>query len=156
MWSLGNVLFFAVIVIVNAKILTISNSYSPFLLLAVGGSIGMYLLTWFVLNGARSSVLYQSFEEILTRKEIYILLMFTGCIAMFEYLFNRMEYHATVAPFESESLSGNRTRSIYESVRVKKVSERKKTKMEKMINDLKMDMIEENSESRFSEFSNNA
>ena len=152
MWNFGNMVYMAVIVVVNAKILTISNSYSILLLMSIAVSIGGYFFIWSLLSNNPNNVLFNTFDEIIYQKHLYIFLIFVFCVCMFEYLVAKMEYHVTLAPYEQEKAKDGLRRPSRKGYKLKKSPLNQTANLPSTSKELKMEMIEESNESSFTDF----
>ena len=101
-WNFGNMVYFAVVVIVNAKILSISSSYSVLLLIFIVISIGLFFFLWLLLNFWKGNELYNTFYEILNGRHFYLYFVVVIGICVFEYLYAKLDYHFNIVKYEAE------------------------------------------------------
>lgn len=101
-WNFGNMVFMAVVIIVNARIISISNSYSALMFIFIGISIGMFYLIWFLLSYWNQNELYNTFFEIFEGKHFYLYLIVILGVCVFEYLFEKLDYHFNIVKYESD------------------------------------------------------
>lgn len=151
MWIFGNMLYMSVIIIVNAKILTISNSLSLLLLLSILLSIGFYLMMLYMFNFWRGNVLFNVVDEIFYRKDVYIFLFFVFCVCIFEYLIDKMEYHFTITPYEIQKIEDSGRKSTFKNYKVKRMTTGQHNRLGTIQGGPKMEMIEENDESKYTQ-----
>ena len=91
-WNFGNMCYFGVVIVVNIKILSISNSFSVILFLFVLLGIFLFVLFWFLINLSLTNVLYATFNEILQGYQIWIYLVVVFGICGLEYMIVKMEH----------------------------------------------------------------
>lgn len=101
-WNFGNMVFLAVVVIVNAKILSISSSYSFMLILFIAISLGMYFLMWRLLSFWHRNELFGTFDEILQGRHFYLFMVVVLGVCVVEYLVAVLDYHFNFAKYEAE------------------------------------------------------
>lgn len=63
MWGSGSLILGLCVVIANFKIITFSHNHCIFSLFIIFGSIGVYIIAFFIVNFMKSSDLYDLFEE---------------------------------------------------------------------------------------------
>lgn len=100
LFNFGNMVFFGVILLVNSRVLVMSNSFSPFLILICFLSTASFILSWKVESTQIGSQLYNTFSEIIHTQEFitYLLLLFG--IIVSDMTFSKMYYLAVEAPFD--------------------------------------------------------
>jgi phospholipid-transporting ATPase len=91
-WGFGVFVFSMVILLMNLKIFIISSSYSPFLVITIILSFGVYVLAFFVVNKLSSSPYFTLFTKVLSGSNFWVgtLLVFTLCFYL-DYLWNIMQ-----------------------------------------------------------------
>ena len=91
-WNFGNMVFLSVVIIVNLKILFISNSFSFLSVLSVIGSIFLFIFLWFVASAIEADDLYKSFKELTENHHFYLFLVVILGISVFEYIVTIIDY----------------------------------------------------------------
>lgn len=101
-WNFGHMVYLAVVIIINVKILSISNSSSVFQYLSILLSLALFLLMWFLLSSYERKELFNSFSEIFNGVQFYLYLVVVFGICVFEYLCTLLEYHFSISKHEAE------------------------------------------------------
>lgn len=91
-WNFGNMCYFGIVIVVNVKILSISNSFSVIQVLFILLGIFLFVLIWFLINLSITNVLYNSFNEILQGIQIWVYLVVVFGVCGFEYLIVKLEH----------------------------------------------------------------
>lgn len=95
LWNFGNMVFFGVVVLSNLKILLISNSYSVMQYLIVLISTTSFFLVWYLIQQLNtsiySSIVYNTFYEVVGKPEGYIFLLMILSVSLFESLLLKLQ-----------------------------------------------------------------
>lgn len=101
-WNFGNMCLCGSVFISNLKIWIISSSYSSWQFILMILCVGFYFGVWFLLDRVESSVLYLTFWEVIKGKQFYYFLIVLACIAIFEYLYEKMFYNLRERKYEPD------------------------------------------------------
>ena len=90
-WNFGNMTYFGIVVVVNLRVLSMSQSYSVLLGLLTLAGIFLFILVWFLANLTITNVLYNTFSEVFQGYQfwLYLVVVFGVCGA--EFLVSKLE-----------------------------------------------------------------
>jgi hypothetical protein len=86
----GQGIFILIIVLVNFKILSFANSYSPLLIFSLVASVALAILTWFLIGLLDFGLLEHTFSRILGKEEFWVLLFILIGVATFDWAVTKL------------------------------------------------------------------
>lgn len=90
-WNFGNMCYFGVVIVVNLRVLSMSNSHSVLLWMLSLAGVFLFVLIWFLASLSITNVLYNTFNELLQGYQLWMYLVVVLGLCGLEFLIVKLE-----------------------------------------------------------------
>ena len=81
-----------IVIVLQIRLFSISNTFSFFLLFSIGFTLGFYILLWLLMSLIGDSELYDTITETIYNPQLYIYITVILALVSIEYIWIKMEF----------------------------------------------------------------